>query len=106
MELSTEQITDIVAQLAQHLAAAGLVIVPAEAVFKKNDFEAKRADLLRRKEVSLVQAEKYKLIPLSRKTIKKMASEGDFMPHEVYQKNGRWYILTEAINNYNKLLYS
>ena len=106
MILSDEQISDIVAQVATRLAAAGLVIVPADAVLKKNSYEAKKREYMARKEVSILAAEKYKLLPYTRKTIKAKLKEGIFNHNEVYKKNGRWYILTAAIKRHNKLLYN
>src|SRR5690606_20405791 len=103
MELSIAQISDIVAQVLTRIATAGLIIVPANSVILKKDFEAKKKKYINQKKVSLLAAEKYRLLPYTRKTIQNKLKQGIFNTNEVYRKNGRWYILTAAIKRHNKL---
>lgn len=97
--IPADQLPAVVAQVAAYLAKNGMVIVPADSVMQK-----KQKELMKRKAVTLVQADKYGLLPISRKTIISYLEKGIFSSNEVYVNpgTGKWEILTRAIERYNK----
>ena len=85
------------------LKAAGLVLLPESAAAFASEYYSKRTNLMKRKAVSLVMVEKYKLIDgvKTRRTLKNMIADGRIKPNESYRDKGTTMLLTMAIKRLN-----
>ena len=101
-----EEIEAVSSVLISQLRDAGLVLVPNHFAKYAYDYEQKRKQLMKKRAVTLVMAEKYKLVDkaTARRTLKTMIKDGRLTQNENFKDaKGVSYITTAGIRRLNGL---